>query len=90
MKYLAVLLAILSAGSAWGAELVDYVPTSVAVSAQYTSDDIQHVQDYKRYDTTDPVVETYLFSDREHDRVPMSVYNALTYSAPTSTEERFH
>ncbi len=35
MKYLAVLLAILSAGSAWGEEMKRYVPTELQIDFQY-------------------------------------------------------
>lgn len=66
MKYLAVLLAILSAGSAWGAELVNYVPTGVTVTAEYRREQgkIRHTY-YQQYDSF-PVTASLNFTDK-HD-----------------------
>lgn len=90
MKYLAVLLAILSAGSAWGAELVDYVPTSVTVSADYKLGYDRIVSYYKHYDTSENVVETIPFTDHEHDKLPMSVFSAINKFETNLNEGTFN
>ncbi|HHI2105769.1 TPA: hypothetical protein ACP4ZK_005088, partial [Escherichia coli] len=78
MKYLAVLLAILSAASAWGADLIDYVPSSVTVTATYKLDvDDRKASYYKHYATGDSVEASVPFSDRERERLQMTVYNAV-------------
>ena len=68
MKYLAVLLAILSAGSAWGAALINYVPTGVTVYANYKRDrgSIQHSY-YNEFVGSEPVHAAINFTDQPSD-----------------------
>ncbi|WP_273949224.1 hypothetical protein [Escherichia coli] len=78
MKYLAVLLAILSAGSAWGAALMNYVPTGVSVYANYTRDrgSISH-RIYKDYEGAEPVTATLSFTDQTREKTKMHIRKVI-------------
>lgn len=64
MKYLAVPLAILSAGSAIGAELINYVPTRVELRAYYQMLGSYKAELHKYFDTNTPIELTGDFVDK--------------------------
>lgn len=72
MKYLAVLLAILSAGSAWGAELIRFAPTGVTVRFYYEGAYGPIPTQTQTYETNDPVSTMFYFEDKDRS-VPVGV-----------------
>ncbi|EID2724135.1 hypothetical protein K8W47_004385 [Escherichia coli] len=77
MKYLAVLLAILSAGSAWGAELIRYVPTRVHVDFIYHGPTGSIPRQTKTFETTEPVSAEFYFEDKDRsDPAGVEVHSA--------------
>lgn len=88
MKYLAVLLAILSAGSAWGAEMKRYVPKSVTIKFMYTGPNTTLPTQTKTIDTTDPQIVWFYFEDKNRsERVGLTPDQAIQtiYNGPGGT-----
>ncbi|HBB4348542.1 TPA: hypothetical protein KBN24_004554 [Escherichia coli] len=74
MKYIAVLLAILSAGSAWGGELVNYVPTSLTIYGSYSvglKPIVQHTQPWDN--PSGPVTLTMVVNDKPTAKTPLRI-----------------
>ncbi|HGG2421378.1 TPA: hypothetical protein ACJFS2_004116 [Escherichia coli] len=88
MKYLAVLLAILSAGSAWGADMKRYVPKSVTIDFRYTGPNGSLEKQSTTIETTEPQIKWFYFEDKNRaDRVGISPYTATQqiYNGPGGT-----
>ncbi|MEF4154891.1 hypothetical protein U9042_22555 [Escherichia coli] len=74
MKYIAVLLAILSAGSAWGGELINYVPTSVTVYGAYHIGLKPVAQYTDHWDASAaPVTMTMAVNDKPAAKLPLYI-----------------
>lgn len=74
MKYLAVPLAILSAGSAIGAELINYVPTRLEIRGDYEMLGSYKAEIHKYFDTNTPIQLTVEFVDKpSSSKTPMII-----------------
>ncbi|HAV9203644.1 TPA: hypothetical protein JLF26_005096 [Escherichia coli] len=74
MKYLAVPLAILSAGSAIGAELINYVPTRLEIHGVYQMLGSYKAEIHKYFDTNTPIQLTVDFVDKpSSSKTPMII-----------------
>lgn len=74
MKYIAVLLAILSAGSAWGGELINYVPISLDVRGSYYKGPTHPVVEHTAHvAAAEPHMLSMVFNDKPGAKRPLNI-----------------
>lgn len=102
MKYIAVLLAILSAGSAWGGELINYVPISLDVYGSYRKGPNNVVVEHTHHvATAEPHLLSMVVNDKTGAKRPLyisgvrNIYEGLdngdlTVSGPNGPQLRIN